>query len=455
MKRNPAARRPLEKTRRHARRPHGVRRSAGRREGKRGPIEESGVILLVVLWVVAIATVAMYGAMGWAGSQHILSVYRVEEAKLNQIAMSGIEFGIGELLADPRPYVAPDAPWLRNPGYRDVACGDGSFSLIRPAGEGEARVGYGIEDETARINLNTTPWAQLRGLGMPDSVAQQIEDWRDENNDRLPEGAESSEYSPLGYRPKNKPFETIGELLLVRDMTTDVLYGMDRNRSGFVEDGERASYSGTARHETGIHWGITWSSWDRNQTNDGKDRLNLNKASVVELQNRLGDVLNPQQIQAIYAFRQQGGSFTSGADLLNIPTVTRDQVKAVFDRVTVTDEKILKGPINVNTAERRVLAALGLDANTIEAILSRRAGGGEALATPAWVLDADEPFFRVAANFLTTRSRTFRIDVIARLQERPLHKRYVAIVEIDGTPKKVKILHLEDLSGLPVNAWEH
>jgi hypothetical protein len=52
----------------------------------------------------------------------------------------------------------------------------------------------------------------------------------------LRNGAEIETYSALGYACKNGPPDTIEELLLVRGVTPDLLFGADMNRNGVIDN---------------------------------------------------------------------------------------------------------------------------------------------------------------------------------------------------------------------------
>ena len=48
-------------------------------------------------------------------------------------------------------------------------------------------------------------------------------------------GAEIEYYSTVGYSCKNGPLDTIEELLQVRGMTPELLFGADLNRNGVID----------------------------------------------------------------------------------------------------------------------------------------------------------------------------------------------------------------------------
>ena len=112
-------------------------------------------------------------------------------------------------------------------------------------------VRYGLEDESSRINLNVLTLADTystnggRALlmalpGMTEDVADSILDWIDEDDDTREYGAEFDYYQSLDppYSPKNGPLDTVEELLLVRGVHPQLLFGQDANRNGMVDPSE-------------------------------------------------------------------------------------------------------------------------------------------------------------------------------------------------------------------------
>ena len=104
---------------------------------------------------------------------------------------------------------------------------------------------YGLENESARLNLNTVLLADqleedggrkmLMTLpGMTEPIADAILDWIDPDDEPRMLGAEREYYSALSpaYAPRNGPLGSIEELLLVRDVTPALLFGADLNRNG-------------------------------------------------------------------------------------------------------------------------------------------------------------------------------------------------------------------------------
>jgi type II secretory pathway component PulK len=108
------------------------------------------------------------------------------------------------------------------PGRLDVALDPG-------------RLSYRLTDENARLNLNLVTRDILDRLlqelslekSARDIILDSIQDWRDNNEEHRLNGAESDYYQtlPVPYRSKNANFDTVDELLQVRGVTREILYG--------------------------------------------------------------------------------------------------------------------------------------------------------------------------------------------------------------------------------------
>jgi len=100
---------------------------------------------------------------------------------------------------------------------------------------GPGEFSYRITDEEARLNLNLGLPGRLdnllRALGVDkqqrDTISDSIEDWRDANDTRRINGAESDDYLqlPLPYRARNSNPQDVAELLQVKGVTPELYYG--------------------------------------------------------------------------------------------------------------------------------------------------------------------------------------------------------------------------------------
>jgi len=201
----------------------------------RGGEPQSGIALLLVVWLLALLTVIAgeFIASGRvkAAAEHnkqddlrglalALAGYRAAVAALDD-QIEGLELDTDErLLLRYRGVVDSVAA-----AAADVPLGDGTYS-------------WRISDEDGLVNINTVLRPVLAnllkqcGLGPGaerDTVIDSILDWRDPNRDHHLNGAEEDYYRGLDppYSCKDGPFSVVEELLLVRGVTPGLFAGSE------------------------------------------------------------------------------------------------------------------------------------------------------------------------------------------------------------------------------------
>jgi serine/threonine-protein kinase len=95
--------------------------------------------------------------------------------------------------------------------------------------------------ETVRILGQPAPApVDSRFPGMTAEIADAILDWTDGDEERRPFGAEAETYLQLKspHSPSNRPLTGMEELLLIRGVTPQLIYGADTNRNGIIDGGE-------------------------------------------------------------------------------------------------------------------------------------------------------------------------------------------------------------------------
>lgn len=171
------------------------------------------------------------------------------------------------------------------------------FSIVADdAADDEDFCRFGVIDEQSKVNLNTATKHQLLTLVTaavgddateidPNEIVNAILDWRD--TDSIPRGesgdTEGEYYKslPKPYNVKNGPFDTVEELLLVKGMTPEILYGEDVDRNGLLtpnEDDGDASFprdNADGRLNRGLYPYLTVLSYDNNVSNDNRQRIHL------------------------------------------------------------------------------------------------------------------------------------------------------------------------------------
>lgn len=189
----------------------------------------------MVLWVLTVLMVIAlsFSYMGRTESQTSLAFRQGVEKKF--LAEAGIEKGVAEILyakMNPNPQVVLEGgeTWKMDGTPYTVKTDDGYYTVS-------------IVDESGKININTLTDASaiilknlLTNSGIEaagaDVIVDSILDWKDADDLTRLNGAESDYYMslPNPYKAKNANFDTLEELLLVRGMTSEILYGSDKKK---------------------------------------------------------------------------------------------------------------------------------------------------------------------------------------------------------------------------------
>ena len=190
---------------------------------------EKGAILITSIWVLLILAVVA------AGFAHRLSIelrlveLRLESLRSYYAAKAGIKKAIYEIWKDNNlDYDSLNERWCNNPlSFKDQELEDGVFTVSMSYGSGVDVIRfYGASDEERKININRASEGILKRIFKenPEVVAN-ILDWRDEDNDAHPGGAENLYYQTLRnpYQCKNGHFTILEELQLVKGVTPEIL----------------------------------------------------------------------------------------------------------------------------------------------------------------------------------------------------------------------------------------
>lgn len=304
-----------------------------------------------------------------------------------------------------------------------------------PLGDGAYRLE--ILDAGSRLDLNLATRDQLLRLpNITEEMVDSIIDWRDTDQTMSNQGAELDYYEslPHPYLPKDGPFDTVDELLLVKGFTPQLLYGVPE-QVGTLVTGEvlpLAEY-------------LTTDSGERNVTAQGEQRLNLSQVTVEQLTSLTEVSLTQEQAQAIVNHRNDN-QYTSVADLLDVQGLGQDLAASLMDLVTVKTEEVVKGRINVNTAPSAVLETLpGVTPDIAGAIISGRPYQtvGELLRSGA----VDAAVFRQIAELVCTKSSVYIIRAMAQMRPDGLRTAVTAVVE--RTEDDVRLLKRREVRRWP------
>jgi type II secretory pathway component PulK len=194
---------------------------------------------------------------------------------------------------------------------------------------------FGLTDESSKLNLNTATEQQLMVLMQaavgeneeidPQEIVDAILDWRDQ--DSTPRGTQTDtegefyrEANPRPYEVKNGPFDTVEELLLVKGVTPQILYGEDFDRNGLLtlnEDDEDETFpvdNMDGSLNRGLYPYLTVQSYESNVTLENRPRVYL-LSNEAALRTELSYVFEdePEIIDFIVSAARSQGAGGGGA----------------------------------------------------------------------------------------------------------------------------------------------
>jgi len=198
---------------------------------------KSGSILILTVWVLSFLTIFAIGMGSIVSSQLNLASYFKDRLTMYYLAKAGVERATVELITDRnKTYDTLNEDLTNNESFfKEIPLDTGYFSVSYYLKDktGIDEVFYGAEDEASKININYAPTEALKSLlkiigevddGTASDIANAILDWRDEDIVVSPFGAEDEYYKSLElpYKCKNKKFQILEELLLVKGMTPEL-----------------------------------------------------------------------------------------------------------------------------------------------------------------------------------------------------------------------------------------
>lgn len=334
-----------------------------------------------------------------------------------------------------------------------VPVGDGYYWLLKRNYQDSSTYAFGLTDEQGKLNLNTAELEELARLpGMTTELAAGIVDWRDDNEETEAGGAESAYYSTLTppYNAKNAPFESVGELRLVKDMTSQILYGEDVNRNGVLDANENdADESLPDDNRDGqLDYGLTAfvTVYSSPQTLDttGQTRINVNRGN--QFVGVLQEVVPPSRIEEVITATRRGRPFDNLIDYYYRAGLRESEFQKIEDKLTVGTDRA-KGQVNLNSAPKQVLAALpALTEGDVQSILTRQQSDDplESLTDVIKLLPRDKAI--AIGGSVTTRSYRYSADIVAVDGKGRGFKRLMVVFDVQSSP--VRVLYVRDLTAL-------
>ena len=291
-------------------------------------------MLILVLVVILLLTYGVYGF-----TERMIAERRAAEAygrsvQATAFAQSGIDLAASVVTSRASDPANPVSLYHRPDLFGGIILEEsptpsaiGRFSLVAPV-EGDTsfqQVRFGLSDESGKLNLNAIASMELDEIqeatllmylpGMTEEIADAILDFIDEDETIRLYGAESEYYEGLSppYSSKNGPLDSIDELLLVRGVTPELLYGEDANRNGLLDQAENDGPASPPFDDAdgylmpGWHSFLTIHSRESNSRADGSKKIHINQGLLDELYDLIVEELDDEEAaRFIIAYRMYG-----------------------------------------------------------------------------------------------------------------------------------------------------
>lgn len=299
---------------------------------KKSP-RRSGIVLVAVMAAVVLLALAAYQYSELMVAEYRAADSSIRAAQAKALAVSGIHYAAAALSDLTTVTNQLNNNLHDNPSaFRgvEVRADDrprfaGRFSLVAPpliddAMNGNTTMRFGVVDESGKINLNALVALDPTGKvahdvliklpNMTEEIADAIIDWIDADDEQRPNGAENIYYSVLapGFRCKNGPLDTLEELLLVKGVTSQLLFGNDTNRNGRADSNEDDGNG----FDPGWSAYLTVYSRELNRDVDHQPRIYLNDRDINGLYDKLNAAVGDELATWIVAYRLYGGGSSSG-----------------------------------------------------------------------------------------------------------------------------------------------
>jgi len=308
--------------------------------------DEKGIALILVLMVI-ILLVSLVVDFNYAMRVDLtLAANSRDETKAFYAARSGLEMARLTLKDDDPAYDTLSEDWAifnEHPGFISE--------------KDEARFNGVIKDETSKLSINDlvkeegavdeNRLKQLQKLfdllELNPDLIDSILDWLDPDDTTRPFGAEDKYYQDLSppYPCKDSPLTTMEELLLVKGMTKEILYGY-KEKEGLINF--------LTIYSNGL--------------------VNINTASSLVLQS-LSDRIDGGLAQAIIEYRQ-GEPFKTVTEIKNVSGVGDEVYSEISAYITVQSSIFsLRIEGQVRGIKKQIFALLRRDGDTIRPVFWR------------------------------------------------------------------------------------
>ena len=447
-----------------------------------------GVVTIMVIWAIAIATIIVAATQILAFREATIGRECLSRVQARWAARAGVETMIAIMewhTANPDPEDALALTRdLEGNAFGEVETGTWD---IRHFIDGQEWAGP--MDENSKLNINVISRMQLLELpNISQDVVDSINDWRDNDDEPQQMGAEADYYRNrgLGYEPRNGNFHSIAELELVAGAWPQYVRGEDWNLNGRLDpnedDGKRTMPDDNANGKLDGGWSqyLTASTRPVIKSASGQPRLDLRKATSEEIMTRTG--VDSPQAAAIVTYAKGGtarmanilatplsqlsgsrnpgatsgaaanrtGRSSAGRATTPTPTATtvknldNKQLGLVLNECTLENPNTLQanaGKVNLNTASRVLLRdIMQLDTRFADSILSRRISKQSGLLSLADIVDlpgATQEQLQILGQVADVTSSVYMISSRGRATTSGAEAEIVAVVDRSESPVRI------------------
>lgn len=198
-----------------------------------------GIALMIVLWVSTLLIVISFAFSLMVRTEVFSTITFKEQMENKYQAQAGLNRAVLEIV-----YRNANKNNTIDLEGMEICTTDGAFY----SGQiGDGHYQFAMMDETGKININLltdTTALILNNLlvnqgvekSQADTIVDSILDWKDADDLHRLHGAESEYYLslPNPYKAKDANFDNLEELLLVKGMTRDILFGAE-GRPGLIK----------------------------------------------------------------------------------------------------------------------------------------------------------------------------------------------------------------------------
>lgn len=424
----------------------------------------NGSILVGMLWCLALLSVVVVSTLYTARTDLSVTKHYTDQIQARYLALAGVAKAKAILYQD---YLDRREAAIHHNGllanapehFQDVTFSRGMFRVGHGGNANQPGTWtFGIRDEEGRLNLNTSSREELAKLPRSsDSLAAAIVDFRDDNDQVTPGGAESATYLALNppYLPRNAPFQSVDEIKMVYGMSPELFPGEDVNRNMILDPEENDGEESPPRDNQDGRLDLGWSEWltihsaMANVNAKGEDRISIQQADESELTNIPN--VTTELAEAIVAYREDN-EFQTIASLLDVvpdsddddnnggstnsngnKLISRDDFITMSDYVTVGTDSNLPGRVNINSAPQEVLECLpGMTRQLATALVNHRSSSGyfDSVGAVLNVSGMTEEIFKQLCPRIGVRSDTFRILAEGTIRSTRAKKQIEVIVRI-------------------------